>query len=48
MNRRANHLGTQQPTQPSIPPGWANPVSACQVGVKVGCVYLCQVSGNTV
>jgi len=36
-------------TQPSIPPGWVNRVSAyCMTGVKAGCVHLCQVTGNTV
>jgi len=39
---------TPKSTQPSIPVGWINRVSACLVGVKLGHVHSCQVTGNTV
>jgi len=35
-------------TQPSIPLWYVNQVPACMAGVKVGCVHLCQMAGNTV
>ena len=35
-------------TQLSIPLEYVNQVLACMAGVKAGCVYLCQVSSNTV
>ena len=35
-------------TQPSIPPGLVNRVPACMAEVKVWCVHLCRVAGNTV
>ena len=34
-------------TQPSILSGSVNRVPACMAGVKVGCVRLCRVAGNT-
>jgi len=47
MSQEITRLSSRS-TQPSILPEYVNQVPACLAEVKVGCVHLCRVAGNTV